>query len=58
VRAFGSVGLADVHQHQNRAEEQARRIGQVLSGAARCAAVNRFEHRNVFADVGATGQTN
>ena len=54
--ALGDVGLADVHEHQNRAVQQARGIGEVLTCAARRRAVNRLEHRAVIADVRRTRQ--
>ena len=43
--ARGLIPLADVIEHQQRREQQRRRIGQVLIGDVGRAAVHRLEHR-------------
>ena len=54
--SLGDFVLADVDQHQDSAEEQARGVRHILAGAARGGAVNRFEHGALAADVGGTGE--
>ena len=51
VHARRGFGLIDMHQHQHRAQQQTRRVGQVLIGAARRGAVDGFEHGAVVADI-------
>jgi hypothetical protein len=48
--------LVDVHQHEHRAQQQARGVRQVLPGAPRRGAVDGFEHGALVADVGRPGQ--
>ena len=45
VDAVGDFGLADVDEHEHGAEKEARRVGEVLSGAAGGRSVDGLEHR-------------
>ena len=53
VHPLGHVRLVDVHEHHDRAEQQPRRVRQILPRAARRRAVYRLEHRDaspIFAE--------
>jgi hypothetical protein len=50
------LGLADVHQHHHRAQQQAAGVGNALARDVGRAAVDGLEHGHVFADVGAARQ--
>src|SRR5690606_22475397 len=52
----GDLVLADVHQHHNGAVQEPRRVGHVLPGPARRAAVDGLKHGAVVADVSRPGQ--
>ena len=56
VSQFRDVSLSNVDQHLNSTQEQARWVGQVLSGSSRCRTVDRFEHGTSVTNVSATCQ--
>src|SRR5204863_352660 len=56
VHARGDLGLADVNEHHHRREQQAGRVGDVLSRAPRRGTVDRLEHRAAIANVRRSGQ--
>ena len=57
VDALGGFALSDVDEHHHTSEEKSARVGGALSGDARCAAVDGFEHSAVATDIRAARQS-